>query len=311
MLRTILLILLLNPCVSSAQAHYIDFTFRKDIHIVIDVPSSFNYKKTNLVLFALPNGNTIEQTMGKLLQPGDDWHFDIQHIKAQTAFIRKQSYQNYIVAYLENNFKSWPRWKQEHAQNFNEEIRGLIDTLQQILHLKKHDLHLSSHSGGGSFIFGFLKTYETVPAFVTRITFIDSNYGFDSTYTESLSQWAKKQNHYLTVFAYNDSVVQYNGKPLVSAKGGTWYKSHEMMKELKYGWRQKKLSDSLSHYKNAAANINFFLINNPSHAILHTFQVEKNGFIHSELIGTQWENKNYTYFKERAYSEFISSEKLK
>ncbi|MBK9569296.1 MAG: hypothetical protein IPO53_04835 [Chitinophagaceae bacterium] len=52
--------------------------------------------------------------MGKKLQPGDDWHFDIQHIRAQTAFIRQQlSNQNFVVIYLENNYKSWPSWETE------------------------------------------------------------------------------------------------------------------------------------------------------------------------------------------------------
>jgi hypothetical protein len=243
--------------------------------------------------------------MGKQLMPGDDWHYDIQHIKAQTAFIRNESNENYIVAYLENSFKSWPRWKQVYASDFQLQIRALIDTIQQVLNLKKFDLHLSSHSGGGSFIFGFLKSYETIPRFVSRITFIDSNYGFDSSYTQTLLTWSRNQNHHLTVFAYNDSVVQYKGKPLVSEKGGTWYKSHEMMKEFGGNWRHEKLSDSLTHFRNRQGNINFFLIDNPSHGILHTFQVEKNGFIHSELIGTLVESKRYNYFKDRAYSQFI------
>ncbi|MCK7541677.1 MAG: hypothetical protein MZV63_67720 [Marinilabiliales bacterium] len=42
-----------------------------------------------LILYALPNGNTIEQTFGKKLHAGDDWHFDIQHIGAQTRFLRR------------------------------------------------------------------------------------------------------------------------------------------------------------------------------------------------------------------------------
>jgi len=35
-----------------------------------------------IILYALPNGNTTEHTMGKKKVEGDDWHFDIQHIKA-------------------------------------------------------------------------------------------------------------------------------------------------------------------------------------------------------------------------------------
>jgi hypothetical protein len=46
--------------------------------------------------------------MGKLLKEGDDWHYDIQHIKAQTKFVRnKLTSENIVVVYLENKFKSY------------------------------------------------------------------------------------------------------------------------------------------------------------------------------------------------------------
>jgi hypothetical protein len=45
-------------------------------------------KPTKLILYALPNGNTIEQTMGTPIEPGEDWHFDIQHIAAQMRWLR-------------------------------------------------------------------------------------------------------------------------------------------------------------------------------------------------------------------------------
>ena len=55
------------------------------VTININAPLHFNKKgETYLVLFALPNGNSIEWTKGKKMKPGDDWHFDIQHIAAQT-----------------------------------------------------------------------------------------------------------------------------------------------------------------------------------------------------------------------------------
>lgn len=54
-------------------------------------------KPTKLIIYALPNGNTTAQTFGKKLKAGDDWHFDIQHIGAQTTFIRNHDTQtNYI-----------------------------------------------------------------------------------------------------------------------------------------------------------------------------------------------------------------------
>ncbi|HRG93398.1 MAG TPA: hypothetical protein PLZ10_10635, partial [Chitinophagaceae bacterium] len=88
-----------------------------DILITIDRPLTLKPKKPNvLVFYALPNGNSTPQTMGKQMQAGDDWHFDIQHILAQTAFIRQEWKQvNLFVIYLENDYKSWPAWKQKHS----------------------------------------------------------------------------------------------------------------------------------------------------------------------------------------------------
>jgi len=70
-----------------------------------------------LIFFATPNGNTIEQTIGKQMQPGDDWHFNIQHIGAQTRFLRNiLTNQTIVVAYLENSLKSWPAWRRNEAE---------------------------------------------------------------------------------------------------------------------------------------------------------------------------------------------------
>ena len=58
--------------------------------------------KVLLVFYALPNGNTIEQTFGKNLKEGDDWHFNIQHIGAQTRFLRRLLKKETVVTvYLE------------------------------------------------------------------------------------------------------------------------------------------------------------------------------------------------------------------
>lgn len=55
-----------------------------------------------LVYYALPKGNSIEQTLGKTLQEGHDWHYDIQQIGAQTRFLRRQiSDQTLVEVYLE------------------------------------------------------------------------------------------------------------------------------------------------------------------------------------------------------------------
>jgi hypothetical protein len=277
----------------------------QDVKITLDAPS-YQYKETTLILFALPNGNTTAQTMGKKLAPGDDWHFDIQHIKAQTSFLREKLKQNIVVAYLENDYKSWPLWKQKHP-DFKPEIQHLVDTLYSIVPSKKKTIYLNGHSGGGSFIFGYLAGVENIPTTVQRITFLDSDYGYDSSYYGKLKTWLKRDKKAtLTVFAYNDSVALLNGKPFVSATGGTWYRSHMMLHDLQvdFSFKQTK-GDSLTFYRSTNDQIGFFFKNNPERKIFHTQQVELNGFIHSVLFRTKEENNGYEYFGLRAYSRFI------
>jgi hypothetical protein len=293
---------------SPSSAQIDSFDVRADIKICIDKPFVFKkHKETIICFFALPNGNTIQQTMGKKMQEGDDWHYDIQHIEAQTEFIRKQlPGKNFVVIYLANNYKSWPLWKQKHP-NYRREVPSLIDSLVSIIPAKNKTVYLNGHSGGGSFIFGYLDAVEKIPSNIKRISFIDSNYGYDSSYYNKLSEWLQrdKQNH-LTVFAYNDSVALYNGKPVVSAKGGTWYRSYLLLQQMSSDFEfEKKREDSLIIYQTQKRNISFIFKTNPERKIFHTQQVELNGFIHSVLLGTKRDEKDYLYFGPRAYTPFI------
>lgn len=282
------------------------FTIFKDVKITIDrTVQSFTSKKTALlILYALPNGNTTAQTMGKKMAAGDDWHFDIQHIRAQTSFLRKaMPHKNIVVAYLENEYKSWPAWKQKHPE-FAVEIKNIVDTLSSLF--TKPVIYLNGHSGGGSFIFGYLKSVTVIPDRIRRISFIDSNYGYDSTYSNQLIKWLNNKHHSLNVFAYNDSVALYNGKPVVSATGGTWYKSRLLLKHLSQKFRvTTETNDSLVIVKSKDERIQFFFKLNPYRKIFHTQQVELNGFIHSVLCGTKLDSKNYLYYGQRAYTAFI------
>jgi hypothetical protein len=276
-----------------------------DVKITMDIPTYKN-GKTILVLFALPNGNTTEQTMGKKITEKDDWHFDIQHIKAQTAFLRKHFNENIVVAYLENNFRSWPLWKQKHG-DFKTEIPHIVDTVFKLIHEKNKAIYLNGHSGGGSFIFGYLDGVNKIPPFIERISFLDSNYGYDSSYNNKLKTWLFNNNNAtLNVFAYNDSVALYNGKPVVSERGGTWYKSNLMKQHLQVSFHFRETrNDSLIFYRSTNNQVAFFLKTNPERKIFHTQQVELNGFIHSILYRTKEENQGYEYFGQRAYSNFI------
>jgi hypothetical protein len=284
------------------------FSMYGDVRITIDRPSNYqNKKETLIVLYALPNGNTTAQTMGKHMQPGDDWHYNIQHIKAQTAFIRKElPKKNIVVCYLENTSKSWPLWKQKHPEG-EKEVLAIVDTLYGLFPGKRKTVCLNGHSGGGRFIFTYLAAVQEIPPHIGRISFLDSNYGYDSTFTPKLVHWLKSTKAaQLGVFAYNDSIALYNGKPFVSAVGGTWYKSHQMLRDLSKSFTfQHRSTDSLEIYRSAGGNIAFFLKPNYDRGIYHTQQVEYNGFIHSILLATPQEEKGYKYYGNRAYTPFI------
>jgi hypothetical protein len=279
-----------------------------DIKLTIDRPDPIvPTKKTVIVFYALPNGNTTAQTMGKPMQQGDDWHYDIQHIKAQTDFIRAHwTAVNFIVIYLENDYKSWPSWKQKHP-DFRTRIPALVDSVSSSFGLKDPDIYLNGHSGGGSFIFGYLAGVEKIPASIKRISFLDSNYGYDSSYYPKLSKWLHSvKGAVLNVFAYNDSIALYNGKPFVSATGGTWWRSHHMLRHFATDNEfNLARTDSLMIYKNSKKNIQFFFKLNFNRGIYHTQQVELNGFIHSVFCGTGRDSKAYKYYGARAYREFI------
>jgi hypothetical protein len=299
---------LLATIPAKAQSSVIDsFRLYNDVRISIDKPAVFSSgKKTIVTFFALPNGNTIEQTMGKKMLPGDDWHFDIQHIRAQTRFIRQQLKANFVVIYLENNYKSWPAWKQNNP-DFRKRIPHLVDSLAATLPGKEKEIYLNGHSGGGSFIFGYLAGVEKIPASVKRISFLDSNYGYDSSYFPKLRDWLLQvPGAALNVFAYNDSVALYNGKPVVSPTGGTWYRGHLMLRDMQTGTRfHLEITDSLHIYRSRDRRIQLYFKQNLDRGIYHTQQVELNGFIHSVLCGTKYDSKRYIYYGVRSYTQLI------
>lgn len=308
MSKTLILYFLFITSKSIAQSNMRQFSMYDDVKITIDVPKNYSAEqKSIIILYVLPNGNTTEQTMGKKIKKGDDWHFDIQHIKAQTNFIRKElKKQNIVVVYLENNYLSWPSWKTKHA-NYIAEVQHITDTIFSLFSAKEKEIYLNGHSGGGRFIFSYLDGVNKIPAYVKRISFLDSDYGYEAAYLPKIKTWLQhNKTAYLTVFAYNDSVALLNGKRFVSDTGGTWYRSFLMLHDLSPDFNfTKTKDDSLVVYQSKDKRIQFYLKTNPDKKIYHTVQVELNGFIHSILMGTKRESKKYTYFSERAYKELI------
>ena len=165
------------------------------------------------------------------MQAGDDWHFDIQHIAAQTRFLRALvTNRTIVLVCLEAAGKSWPAWRKAHGDT---DIPGIVENVKKRFADHRLEVVLSGHSGGGSLIFGYLNSVESIPGDIARIAFLDSNYAYDPArgHADKLAAWLKtSENHCLTVLAYDDAAGLLNGKPFVSAEGGTWGRSHAMLR---------------------------------------------------------------------------------
>lgn len=282
----------------------------KDVIININAPLQIKPTgKTFLVFYALPNGNSIEWTKGKILKQGDDWHFDIQHIAAQTRYVRQlDKKNNYIIAYVMAAKKSWPAWKRTTKDSIFI-IKNIVDSIFHLFKNYQPEIVLNGHSGGGSFIFGYLDAAEKIPGEVTRIAFLDSDYGYEEArHTNKLRHWLQDSKaNKLLVLAYNDSTVIYNGKPLVSSRGGTWYQSRLLQRNLAATFNFRTVADTVFiTHKALHGRIQMILKENPRGLIYHTEQVARNGFILSLLSATKFDRKRYfTYFGNRVYENFI------
>jgi hypothetical protein len=291
----------------------LNLRFETEITVHINAPSEKMFvpeKKTLLILYALPNGNSIEWTIGKKIKTGDDWHFDIQHIGAQTRFLRDvYKGANIIIAYLMTEEKSWPKWRKE-KENSHLVIKSLVDSLVNMFKSFNPKVVLGGHSGGGSFIFGYLNSVEKIPSYIERITFLDSNYGYEDSlkHGDKLIEWLNESNDkYLSVFAYDDRNVKLNGKNIVSLTGGTYSRSKVMKERLEKDFEFTDESDtSFTRYTSLNGRVQFHLKENPKADIFHTVLVERNGFIQNILSGTKYEEKNYKFWGERCYEKWIT-----
>jgi hypothetical protein len=287
------------------------FTISPEVNVLVNAPAPTHIapdKPVLLIFYALPNGNSIDQTIGHTPRPGEDWHFDIQHIGAQTRWLRSVlTNHTVVIAYLEAAGKSWPVWRKKNGD------AGITNILERVEHLfptNRVEIALTSHSGGGSLIFGWLNMLTEIPDNVVRIAFLDSDYGYQaaSGHVTKLAHWINASDrHALCVLAYDDAAALLEGKPFVSADGGTWGRSHAMLKDLSQQFHfTSQTNNGLENYSALGGRIEFLLKENPDRKIFHTVQVERNGFIQAMLSGTTNESRGYEYFGERAYGDKIS-----
>lgn len=277
----------------------------------IVTPASLDTRKrVDLILYALPNGNSTAQTIGRKLTDSLDWHFDIQHIGAQTRALRTRGLPQAIVVYLEAEKKSWPEWRRTQGyERANKRIVSIIDRIRSAIgDPQKLDVILTGHSGGGSFVFGFIEGQETIPAWIDRIAFLDANYNFDAAqHGQKISSWLRRNpNNKLVVLAYDDRNIMLDGKKVVSDSGGTWRASERMMRYLSE--RQVLEADTLGEFRRYhAPQIEILLHPNRQNRILHTEMIgEMNGYMHALLVGrASYDRGDPVLRRHRAYVEWV------
>ncbi len=285
-----------------------ELAFEPGVRVLVNAPLDYDEgKPTRLIFYALPNGNTIEQTVGKEVKEGVDWHFGIQHIGAQTRLLRIQdTATNYIVAYLETALRSWPNWRSTTPQS-EQRIRAMIDWVRGQFPLDTR-VTLACHSGGGSLLWGFINGYDAIPDFVDRFLFLDANYSFsiDDGHGAKLLKWLNGDRS-LIIMAYDDREIVLDGKKVIGPTGGTYRRTLEMAKFFTdSGLPMVQTEDSIFiRFRSTAPNLALAIHKNPENKILHTVLVEKNGFVEGITLFTPQENLIARLWGPIEYSPFI------
>lgn len=209
------------------------YRFRQEanaVRILEVVPAKWTKAKRRLIVFATPNGNTLEQSYGAQAQEGRDWHFDIQHIGAQFRYAQSHCDEaDLALVVVQSGQLSWPAFRQT-TDGADKQIRRLIESLQA--NLKADETYLTCHSGGGSLIWGWMNAHEELPASVTRIALLDANYSYadELHHGDKLLKWLRNNAAArLLVMAYDDRNVEFQGKKVVSDDGGTYRATERMV----------------------------------------------------------------------------------
>lgn len=257
-----------------------------DVRMVIRAPVITNARATNhLVIFATPNGNSIEQTLG--CRPGTDfdWRHDIQHVGAQIRAFRALAPEaNVVVAVIEAEGLSWPAWRKKHS-DASARARRVVEAIRQACPLPATRVTLTGHSGGGSFTWAFLDGGDAVPSWVERIGFLDSNYSYsdDLHHGDKLIRWLQSESKaHLLIIAYDDRKVMLDGKPVVGPTGGTYRATERMLARLRRDLTTTRNSDGPLDVEEAMdGRVRAVVHRNPANTILHTALVgEWNGLLH-------------------------------
>jgi len=265
---------------------------------------------TRVVFYSTPNGNSIAQTLGVQMKQDLDWHYDIQHIAAQTRRLREVSPDvNIVLVCIEAEGKSWPGWRAKHEDNAAL-IRAMVEDTIKGMPGKSVSVTLTGHSGGGSMIFGFINAFEQIPAWVDRIAWLDANYAYsdESKHGDKLIAWLKGDSRRnLTVVAYDDRNITFDGKLVNGPAAGTYRATERMRARFEKDMKlEHAAKGDLDYYTAMDGRITFIVHRNPANKILHTVLVgEMNGFLEAMTLNTPEHGKWGDFGTPRAYTKWI------
>ncbi len=283
-----------------------------DVRLHVNAPADdagHPQRGTRMIVFATPNGNTIEQTLGCKLSDGMDWHYDIQHVAAQVRLLRKLCPDERIVLLVvEAKGLSWPNWRRTHEEA-NQKIAQLLDGWRKKFGTPDAKVMLTGHSGGGAFEYGVIEGQDAIPDFIDRIAYLDSDYWFEGKdHADKFDQWLRRDpSHRLIVICYDDRNIMLDGKKVVSDTGGTFRGAGRMRDALGPLFPIAEVEQPPFHaYKGLDGRFQMFVHPNPENKILHTALVgEMNGLLAASTIGTPNEGKWGTFGGPRAYTEWV------
>lgn len=266
-------------------------------------------KRIDVILYALPNGNSTAETMGRAGTDSATWRYDIQHIAAQTRALRTRGLPQAIVVYLEADSRSWPTWRARLGYpRANARIGELVDEIRTAVGgVPNQAVTLTGHSGGGSFIFGYIEGQPALPAWLERVAFLDANYNFEAPHGDKLLAWlAGDSRRRLVSLAYDDREITLDGKKVVSDSGGTWRATDRMIRRLSQSVKLE--TDRYGAFeRHRAPQIELLRHPNPANRILHTEMIgEMNGYMHALLTGRPEYDRGESLLKpQRAYTRFV------
>ncbi len=293
------------------QTREIRFSPETRAIVVAPLASRFDPQRpTLLAIYATPNGNSVEQTLGCTAAEGLDWHHDIQHAAAQTRLFREtDDSQNVVLACIQADMRSWPAWRAKHEDSAAI-IKRIVESLTKSLPADNVRVVLTGHSGGGRFMFEYINAVDEIPASIERIAFLDANYGYSSEHRhgEKILQWLRADPaRQFVVLAYDDRNIMLNGKKVVGPTGGTYRASYRMIDSLReqINFTEDKL-DVFDRFVGPNGQLTTLIHPNPENKILHTRLVgEMNGLLYVLTLGTEIENAWGRLGNPRVYGEWV------